>query len=67
MHNDLMAGISMYQSISMFSGNVTTIGADWMHFGGYAWNEDRLSHAKSMIADKTENEFARVIFKFFVF
>ncbi|MBQ8736259.1 MAG: TonB-dependent receptor [Bacteroidaceae bacterium] len=61
MHNDLMAGISMYQSISMFSGNVTTIGADWMHFGGYAWNEDRLSHEKSMIADKTENEFAGYI------
>lgn len=61
MHDDLMAGVSLYQSFSLFTGNRTTVGADWMHFGGHAWNEDRLSHAETLIADKTEDELAGYI------
>lgn len=61
MHDDLMAGVSLYQSFSLFGGNRMTLGADWMHFGGHAWNEDRLSHAESLIADKTENELAAYV------
>ncbi|MBQ8593566.1 MAG: TonB-dependent receptor [Bacteroidaceae bacterium] len=61
MHDDLMAGISIYQTFSLFGGNRTTIGADWTHFGGHAWNEDRISHAESLIADKTEDEMAAYV------
>ncbi len=61
MHDDLMMGGSLYESFSLFSGNRTTVGADWTHFGGRAWNEDRLSHAESLIADKTEDEFAAYV------
>lgn len=61
MHDDLMMGVSLYESFSLFSGNRTTVGADWTLFGGRAWNEDRLSHAESLIADKTEDEFAAYV------
>ncbi len=61
MHDDLMAGMSLYQSFSLFTGNSTTVGADWMHFGGRAWNEDCISHSESPIADKTNDELAAYV------
>lgn len=61
MHDDLMMGLSLYESFSLFAGNRTTVGADWTHFGGHAWNEDRLSYAESLIADKTEDELAAYV------
>lgn len=39
LHNDYIAGITTYQSTALFSGNRTTVGLDWQHFGGSAWNE----------------------------
>lgn len=38
-HDDYIAGITWYQSAAFFSGNRTTVGLDWQHFGGSAWNE----------------------------
>ena len=61
MHRDLMAGVSLYESISLFAGNRTTVGADWSRFGGRAWNEDCVNHAESLIADKTEDELAAYV------
>lgn len=61
MHHDLMAGVSLYESFSLFAGNRTTVGADWTHFGGRAWNEDCVSHTESLIADKTEDELAAYV------
>ena len=40
-HNDIMAGVSMYQSVAMFRGNRTTFGFDYQHFGGNAWNQPK--------------------------
>lgn len=37
--NDIMLGISAYQSYNMFEGNKTTIGLDYQRFGGRAWNK----------------------------
>ncbi len=61
MHDDLMAGVSAYQSFPLFAGNRTTLGVDWTHFGGRAWNEDCVTHAESLIADKTEDELATYV------
>ena len=61
MHHDLMAGVSLYQSFPLFTGNRTTVGADWTHFGGRAWNEDCVTHIESLIADRTEDELAAYV------
>ena len=35
---DHMAGVSLYQNLRLFTGNVATVGIDYQHFGGRAWN-----------------------------
>ncbi len=35
---DDMLGISLYESFTLFRGNRTTLGIDYRHFGGKAWN-----------------------------
>ncbi|MBR1627103.1 MAG: TonB-dependent receptor [Bacteroidales bacterium] len=55
-HNDLMGGVSLYESFHLFKGNTFTIGADYMTFGGEAWNETIADQKKTTIIDKTENE-----------
>ena len=37
--SDNMMGISWYQNMYFFKGNKLTVGADWYHFGGKAWNK----------------------------
>lgn len=58
MHNDLMGGVSVYQSVSFCRGNRVTFGFDYQHFGGKAWNEEMVSKAESVIGDKEQDEFA---------
>lgn len=41
LHDDYIAGITWYQSANFFKGNTVTLGLDWQHFGGSAWNEDK--------------------------
>lgn len=36
--HDVMAGVSLYQSATLFTGNRITIGIDYLHFGGESWN-----------------------------
>ena len=36
---DEMMGVTLYQSYRLFSGNQTTVGIDYQHFGGHAWNQ----------------------------
>ncbi len=36
---DRMLGISWYQSATLFSGNQSTVGFDYQHFGGESWNK----------------------------
>ena len=48
-HDDYIAGITWYQSANFFKGNTVTVGVDWQHFGGSAWNEDKVSSAKTYL------------------
>ena len=54
---DQMLGVSWYQSAQLFEGNRTTIGLDWFHFGGQAWNQF-LEGKRVDIVDKHQNEIA---------
>lgn len=55
--NDQMLGVSWYQSIQLFQGNRLTVGADYFHFGGEAWNQFFDGHRETS-ADKSLNEVA---------
>ena len=54
---DKMLGVSWYQSARLFEGNRTTVGIDYQHFGGKAWNR-YLDGEDITTADKTQNEVA---------
>ena len=56
-HDDVMAGASLYQSASLWSGNRTTLGLDWQHMGGRAWNDSIAPGAGDRtLVDRTEDE-----------
>ncbi len=61
LHDDLMAGISAYESMSLFTGNRTTVGFDWQHYGGEAWNRTIADGTRTDIADKTLDEIGAYI------
>ena len=61
LHDDRMAGVSAYQSAQLFAGNQTTLGADFQHFGGKAWNTDKTTGERTYLVDRTENEVALYI------
>ena len=48
-HDDYIAGISWYQSAHFFEGNTVTVGVDWQHFGGSAWNADKKTGTKTYL------------------
>ncbi len=58
MHNDRMGGFSLYQSAKLFTGNRTTLGIDFQHYGGHAWNRNMADRSVSEIADKSVNDIA---------
>ena len=53
-HDDYIAGITWYQSAHLFEGNTLTVGVDWQHFGGSAWNADKLTGAKTYLVKDEE-------------
>lgn len=57
---DKMLGVSWYQSAMLFNGNRLTIGIDYQHFGGKAWNHF-LSGGNVTSADKSMDEIAGYI------
>lgn len=57
---DQMLGVSWYQSIQLFEGNRLTVGVDYFHFGGEAWNK-ALTGERDMQADKTQDDVAGYI------
>ena len=57
-HTDLMAGLSAYQSVACFKGNRTTVGFDYQHFGGHAWNEEKAGGNTTDIITKAQYELA---------
>ena len=56
LHDDHIAGITWYQSASLFLGNRTTVGLDWQNFGGHAWNRYHDGRPNNELADTTQNE-----------
>ena len=57
---DLMLGVSWYQSVQLFEGNRLTVGFDYFHFGGEAWNKT-LAGERDAQADKTQDDVAGYI------
>ena len=55
---DRMLGVSWYQSASLFTGNRLTVGVDYQHFGGKAWNRYLNGDPDKTTADKTMDEVA---------
>ena len=55
---DKMVGLSWYQSAVLFNGNRLTVGVDYQHFGGEAWNRFVTDGHEEDLSDKTENEMA---------
>ena len=55
---DRMLGVSWYQSVALFRGNRLTVGVDWQHFGGKAWNVFTDGAPDKTTADKTMDEAA---------
>lgn len=59
--SDNMMGVSVYQSTQFFQGNRITLGFDWFHYGGHAWNEyvgGENVGTTSDLVNKREDEFA---------
>lgn len=55
-HDDYIAGLTWYQNMHFFEGNTVTVGIDWQHFGGSAWNADKQTGAKTyLVKDKDGN------------
>lgn len=55
---DKMLGVSWYQSIALFTGNRLTVGVDYQHFGGKAWNTFINGDPAKTTADKSMDEVA---------
>lgn len=62
-HDDMM-GASIYQTFSLFPGNLLSAGFDFFHFGGIAWNRYVEGSSKGSVVrlvNKTMNETAGYI------
>ncbi len=55
---DMMAGVSLYQSMSLFRGNKITLGFDYQHFGGRSWNEVKATGEDVPGVDRAMDELA---------
>lgn len=55
---DEMWGAAIYQALSLFQGNRLTLGIDYQHFGGKAWNRFLDDEPDKITANKAMNEVA---------
>ncbi|HJE38873.1 MAG TPA: TonB-dependent receptor [Candidatus Amulumruptor caecigallinarius] len=55
---DFNMGITAYQTVKPWQGNDLSIGIDFKHWGGEAWNSQKADGKESPIVDKHVNEFA---------
>lgn len=55
---DFNMGITTYQTVKPWIGNDLSIGVDFKHWGGEAWNSEKSDGNKSPIVDKHVNEIA---------
>ena len=57
-HNDRMGGVSVYESFAPFSTTRITLGFDYQHFGGHAWQKAIADGSRTDLANHTVNEVA---------
>lgn len=55
---DYNMGFTAYQTIKPWTGNDLSIGVDFKHWGGEAWNSEKSDGSESPIVDKHVNEIA---------
>ena len=58
MHNDRMGGVSAYESFAPFPTTRITLGFDYQHFGGHAWQKAMADGSSTDLANRTVNEVA---------
>ena len=56
--HDVMLGVALFQTASLFQGNHITVGIDYQHFGGKAWNRFLDNQPDKTTADKSMDEIA---------
>ena len=56
--HDVMWGVALFQTASLFQGNHITVGIDYQHFGGKAWNRFLDNQPDKTTADKSMDEIA---------
>ena len=64
MSRDHTLGVSVYENVPLWTGNVTTFGFDYMNIAGHAWNryvEGDRAGTDDNLADKKEDQFAGYI------
>ena len=55
---DLNMGVTMYQTLTPWPGNDLSLGVDFKHWGGEAYNTDKSDGGRSPIVDRHVNEVA---------
>lgn len=55
---DYNMGITAYQTVKPWEGNDLSLGVDFKHWGGSAWNSKKEDGAKTTITDRHVNEIA---------
>lgn len=55
---DFNMGITAYQTLKPWNGNDLSVGIDFKHWGGEAWNSEKSDGSESPIVDKHVNEIA---------
>lgn len=58
---DRMLGVSLYQSVTLFTGNRLTVGFDYQHFGGESWNRVLATGEHQPGVEQQMDEFAGYI------
>lgn len=61
LHNDRMGGVSAYESLTLFSATRVTLGFDFQHFGGHAWQKVLADGSRVDLARRSVNEVAGYI------
>lgn len=58
-HKDFIGGITAYETAKLWQGGLVTLGLDWQHFGGSAWNEDKVNGDRTYLTKGDDGKPAR--------
>lgn len=57
--DDYMTGVAWHQSAHFFQGNTVTVGLDWQHLGGSAWNQDKQTGNRTYLTKDAKGNLQR--------